>query len=149
MDDKTKSSKSRLRSIIFKAAKATIKAVIVYVAYFFIWSLLSPLSELIPVLQQMLETFVIIYIVLMILGDLTSGTIYQHFFSAAKTLFVVGYLILSLNGGIFGVTFENISLMIDLRIFVIIAMILSLLGLAKSVIQAIDYMNNKAEFPTI
>jgi len=149
MGDKTGKPKSNLRNIVFKAAKATIKAVIVYVAYFFVWSFLSPLSEIIPGLQQMLETFIIIYIVLMILGDLTSGTIYQHFFSAAKTLFVIGYLIMSLNGGIFGITFENISLMIDLRLFVIIAMILSLLGLAKSVIQAINYMNNKAEPPPI
>jgi hypothetical protein len=149
MDDKTSKPKSNLRNIVFKAAKAAIKAVIVYLAYFFVWLFLSPLSELIPGLQQMLETFIIVYIVLMILGDLTSGTIYQHFFSAAKTLFVIGYLIMSLNGGIFGVTFENISLMIDLRLFVIIAMILSLLGLAKSVIQAINYMNNKAELPPI
>jgi hypothetical protein len=149
MDDKTSKPRSNLRNIVFKAAKATIKAVIVYVAYFLVWSFLSPLSEIIPGLQQMLETFIIVYIVLMILGDLTSGTIYQHFFSAAKTLFVIGYLIMSLNGGIFGVTFENISLMIDLRLFVIIAMILSLLGLAKSVIQAVNYMNNKAEPPFI
>jgi hypothetical protein len=38
-----------------------------------------------------------------------SGTIYQHFFNAAKALFVISYLILSLKGGIMGVTFENMS----------------------------------------
>jgi len=147
MDDKTKSSRRSFRDFAFKALKAAIKAIIVYVAYFFVWSFLSPLSELIPGIQQMMETFVIVYIVLMILGDLTSGTIYQHFFSAAKALFVIGYLMLSLNGGLFGITFENISLMIDLRVFMLIAMILGLLGLAKSVLQAIDFMNQKAELP--
>lgn len=147
MDDKTNSSGRGFRGFAFKALKAAIKAIIVYVVYFFVWSFLSPLSELIPGIQQMMETFVIVYIVLMILGDLTSDTIYQHFFSAAKALFVIGYLMLSLNGGLFGVTFENISLMIDLRLFMLIAMILGLLGLAKSVLQAIDFMNQKAELP--
>jgi hypothetical protein len=57
----------------------------------------------------------------------------------------MAYLILSLNGGLFGVTFENVSLLVDLRVFLVVAMLLSLLGLAKSVLQAINYMSEKAE----
>jgi hypothetical protein len=93
----------------------------------------------------MIETFVAVYITLMIIGEFTAGTVYQYFFSAAKTLFVIGYLILSLNGGMIGATFESISLLIDLRLFLVVAMVLSLLGLAKSVMQAVNFMNEKAE----
>lgn len=94
--------------------------------------------------MQTIETFVIIYIVLMVIGELTSGTIYQHLFNAAKALFVISYMLLSLRGGVFGVTFENVSLMVDLRLFLMIATLLGLVGLAKTVLQAINYMNEKA-----
>jgi hypothetical protein len=97
----------------------------------------------------MIETFFIVYIVLMIVGNLTSGTIYQHFFNAAKALFVIGYMLFSLGGGVFGTSFENVSLMVDLRMFLVIAVLLSLLGLAKTVLQAINYMSEKAEITPI
>jgi hypothetical protein len=97
----------------------------------------------------MIETFVMVYIVLMIVGELTSGTIFQYFFNVAKALFVIGYLIASLNGGILGVTFQNVSLIVDLRLFLAIAMLLGLLGLTKSVLQAINYMSEKAEYTRI
>ena len=106
---------------------------------------LASISEIVPGFQQMVETFVMVYILLIIIGELTSGTIFQYFFNVAKALFVIGYLIFSLKGGIFGLTFQNVSLMVDLRLFLVIAMLLSLLGLAKSVFQAINYMSEKAE----
>lgn len=142
----TNNNSSTLRKIIFKAIKATVKGVIVYAVYFVLWMFLAPVSELIPSLQQMIEIFVAIYIVLMIIGELASGTVFQYFFNAAKALFVICYLILSLNGGIFGVTFENASLMVDLRLFLIVAILLGLLGFAKSVLQAINYMNERIEY---
>ena len=145
MDEKGDDSRRKMRRIVFLALKATIKATIFYVIYFIVSGFLAPVSELIPGFQQMIEAFVMVYIVLMIISDLTSGTIYQHFFNAAKALFVMAYLILSLNGGLFGVTFENVSLLVDLRVFLVVAMLLSLLGLAKSVLQAINYMSEKAE----
>jgi uncharacterized ion transporter superfamily protein YfcC len=145
MDERNDDSRRKIRRIVFLALKATIKATIFYAIYFIVSGFLAPVSELIPGFQQMVETFVMVYIVLMIIGDLTSGTIYQHFFNAAKALFVMAYLILSLNGGLFGVTFENVNLVVDLRLFLVVAMLLSLLGLAKSVLQAINYMNEKAE----
>jgi uncharacterized ion transporter superfamily protein YfcC len=145
MDERNDDSRRKIRRIVFLALKATIKATIFYVVYFIVSGFLAPVSELIPGFQQMVEAFVMVYIVLMIIGDLTSGTICQHFFNAAKALFVMAYLIMSLNGGLFGVTFENVNLLVDLRLFLVVAMLLSLLGLAKSVLQAINYMNEKAE----
>jgi hypothetical protein len=150
MAENNNDSRRTIRNFTCKALKATAKAIILYVAYFLIWTmLLAPASEIIPGIQQMIETFVIIYIALMIVSDLTSGTIFQYFFSVAKALFVIGYLIFSLNGGIFGITFQDVSLMVDLRLFLSIAMLLSLLGLAKSVLQAINYMSEKAEYAPI
>jgi len=149
MADSKNNPKKRIRNLTFKALKAAVKGVLFYGIYFFLWILLAPLSEIVPGFQQMVETFVIVYIILIIIGELTSGTVFQHFFNAAKALFVIGYLVLSLKGGIFGLTFKNVSLMVDLRLFLIIVILLSLLGLTKSVLQAINYINEKTEYARI
>jgi len=141
--------KKNLRGIAFRALKAAIKGILFYIIYFVLSQLLAPVSTLVPGLQQMIETFFIVYVVLMIVGNLTSGTIYQHFFNAAKALFVIGYMLFSLGGGVFGTSLENVSLMVDLRMFLVIAVLLSLLGLAKTVLQAINYMSEKAEITPI
>jgi hypothetical protein len=149
MADTGNNFKKKIRNFTFKALKATVKGILFYAIYFVLWMFLAPISDMVPGLQQMIETFVMVYILLMIVGELVSGTIFQYFFNVAKALFVIGYLIFSLNGGIFGLTFQNVSLMVDLRLFLAIAMLLSLLGLAKSVLQAINYMNEKAEYTRI
>lgn len=141
----SKDSKTKLRQITFKALKATVKGVLFYAVYFVLWMFLAPISELIPGFQQMVETFVIVYIILMIVGDLTSGTIFKHFFDAAKALFIICYLILSLKGGIFSLSYQNLSLIVDLRPLIAIVTLLSLLGFAKSILQAINFLNEKAE----
>jgi hypothetical protein len=149
MADANNDFKKKVRNFTFKALKATVKGILFYGIYFVLWMVLAPISELIPGFQQMIETFVIVYILLIIVGELTSGTIFQYFFNVTKALFVIGYLIFSLKSGIFGLTFQNVSLIVDLRVFLAIAMLLSLLGLAKSVLQAINYMNEKAEYTSI
>ncbi|MEM3623146.1 MAG: hypothetical protein QXZ02_01095 [Candidatus Bathyarchaeia archaeon] len=141
----SKDSKTKLRQITFKALKTTVKGVLFYAVYFVLWMFLAPISELIPGFQQMVETFVIVYIILMIVGDLTSGTIFKHFFDAAKALFIICYLILSLKGGIFSLSYQNLSLIVDLRPLIAIVTLLSLLGFAKSILQAINFLNEKAE----
>jgi len=149
MADTGNNFKKKIRNFTFKALKATVKGILFYAIYFVLWMFLAPISDMVPGFQQMIETFVMVYILLMIVGELASGTIFQYFFNVAKALFVIGYLIFSLNGGIFGLTFQNVSLMVDLRLFLAIAMLLSLLGLAKSVLQAINYMSEKAEYTRI
>jgi hypothetical protein len=93
----------------------------------------------------MIETFVMVYIFFIIVGELTSGTIFQHFFNTAKALFLILFLIFSLKTGLVGITFQNVSLIVDLRLFLTVAILLSLLGLAKSMLQAINFLNQKAE----
>jgi len=146
MAEKKNDFKKRVRNFAFKALKATVKGLLFYGIYFVLWMFLAPLSEIITGFQQMVETFVITYVILIIIGELASGTIFQYFFNAAKALFVICYLILSLNGGIFGMTYQNVNLTIDLRLFLAVATLLSLLGFAKSVLQAINYLNENAEY---
>jgi uncharacterized ion transporter superfamily protein YfcC len=149
MAEKENNFKKRVRSLAFKALKAAVKGLLFYGIYFVLWMFLAPLSEIIPGFHQTAEAFVITYVILMVIGELASGTIFQYFFNAAKALFVICYLILSLNGGIFGITYQNVNLIIDLRLFLAVATLLSLLGFAKSVLQAINYLNENAEYACI
>jgi len=138
--------RTNFKSIMFRVLKATVKGIIFYLAYFFLWSLvLAPFAGFFPWLELSVETFVTVYIVLMVIGELTAGTVYQYFFSVARALFVVGYLILTLQGGLIDLTLNNVNLLVDLRVFLMLVTLFSLLGLAKSVLQAVNYMSDKAE----
>jgi len=145
MAEVKKDFKKRLQEITFKALKATIKGVLLYGIYFVLSMFLASVPEMFPGFQQIIETFVIVYMIFTIFAELTSETIFQHFINTAKALFVILYLAFSLKSGVIGITFQNGNLIIDLRSFMAIAMLLSLLGLAKSMFQAINFLNAKAE----
>jgi len=133
-----------LRKIGVRALKAAAKGILVYVLYFVLSLFLAPFMEMVPTLQQSIEAFVTLYLILMVIGDFMADTIYHYFFGAGKSLFVIFYLILSLKSGVVSTSFGSINLLVDLRLFLVIAMLLSLLGLARSVFQAINFMNEKA-----
>ena len=134
-----------IREISLRVLKASLKVVLVYIIYIFVAPMLAPLSGLIPDLMISIESFVIVFVVLMVLSDLTKDTIFQHFFNTARELYVIGYLLLSMGDGFMSLSYESISLTVNLTIFYSIAVLLSLLGLARSILQAIDYMGKKAE----
>ena len=138
-----------IRGIVWRAIKATVKGVLFYAIYMLVWSFLVPVSEYVPSIQQVAETFVAIYIVLMMIGEFTSGTIYAQAFNVARALFVIAYLMMSVQGGMFSMSFEGVSLMVDLSFLMVFAMLLGLLGVAKSIMQAINYLAQKAEPPPI
>jgi hypothetical protein len=132
-------------AILRRALKATVEGAILYAVYLLLSQFLAPLSEFVPGFQPMVETFVMVYIVLVIIAELTAGSIFQHFFNAAKALFIIAYLMVALGTGIFSMTIQGMSFEVDIHLFLLIAMLLALLGLAKSVIQTIDYINEKTE----
>jgi hypothetical protein len=141
----TDSGPKKKPTMLRRALKAAVKGAMFYVVYFFLSQFLAPISEFVPGFPQMLETFVVVYIIFIVVAELTSGSIVHHFFNTAKALFVVAYLVFSLRTGIFTVASEGLSFVVDVRLLLMIAMLLGLLGLAKSVLQTIDYVNERAE----
>ena len=118
---------------------------VLYAVYAILWQRLGPMFMLLPGFQQMVEAFVVTYIVLLVGSLLTSGTIYQYFFNVAKALFVIGYVMFSLKTGVFELPLGGISVSVDLRLFLMVAMLLGLLGLAKTILQAIDFISARSE----
>ena len=145
MADEERDVSKRPRKFLNKASRAIAKAAIFTGIYFVVSILLAPVSELVPGFQQTLEAFAIVYIFLVIVGELSSGTIYQCLFNAAKSLFLILYLFFSLGGGTVGLTYQDVHLAVDLRLFLMVAMLLGLLGFAKSVLQSIEFLSEKTE----
>jgi hypothetical protein len=145
MVEQQKKSKNLVKDISFRVAKATVKAMLVYLIYFLLMPMLAPLFELIPGFIESLEVFVVIYIVLIILGDLTAKTVFQYFFSTARALFFMAYLLLSMGDGVFNTSYENFSLTVNLTLFYTVTVLLSLLGFARTILKAINFMHEKAE----
>ncbi len=145
MAKQQKESKNLVKDVSFRIAKATVKAILIYLLYFLLVPMLTPLLEVVPSVAESIEAFIVIYIVLMILGDLTAKTVFEHFFSTTRALFFMGYLLLSMGDGIFRTSYESYSLTVNLTLFYTIAATLSLLGLARTILQAINFMHEKAE----
>ncbi len=145
MANKKKKSKNIVKDVSFKVVKATVKAILIYLIYFLLTSMLAPLFGLIPGFMESVEAFVAVYIVLMILSDITERTIFQCFFSAARALLFVAYLLLSMGNGVINASYENFSLTLNLTLFYMIALTLSLIGFARSILQAINFMNERTE----
>lgn len=138
-------SRRRLRKILIRILKATIKGLFFYIIYFGFITFSIQISEIVPNFKQTIETFVLIYIFFIVVGELTSGTIYQHFFNVTRAFYVILYMMYSLGNGIIGFSFEGIHILVDLSLFLMFALLLSLLGLGKTIIQAINFINKKTE----
>jgi uncharacterized ion transporter superfamily protein YfcC len=145
MVEEKKKRPNKVKEWAFKIAKATIKATLVYTLYFVLSPYLTVLSALSPGFAETIELFVAVTIVLMILSDLTANTIYQCFLNAGRALFTIAYLVFALGDGVLNVSYESFSLTVNLTAFYAIAALLGLLGLARSVLQAINFMSERAE----
>ena len=58
---------------------------------------------------------------------------------------MLGYLVFSVGDGMFKVAYENFSLTVNLTLFYAFAALLSMLGVATSVMQAVHFMSERAE----
>ncbi len=145
MDNAKTGKQNKVKDVAFRVAKATLKATFVYLLYFFSVPLLTPLFGLIPSFMETIQIFVTIYIVLMILGDLTERTIFHCFFNAARALFIIAYMVFSVGDGVMSVPVENFTLTVNLSILYTIIALLGLLGLAKALMEAIHFMSERAE----
>ena len=140
-----KKDRNLVKNISFRILKSTVKAILVYLIYFLLTAILAPFLGLIPELLESIEIFVAVYVVLMILSDLTARTVFQHFFNTTKALFLVAYLLISMGDGVLSINYENAILSVNLALFYTLAIIFSLLGFAKTILQAISFMSEKAE----
>lgn len=114
----------------------------------------SQLSEVAPEIfsdyGQLVTVFAAVAVFFVVASELLAGTIYQHALNIGKAILFMIFIVFALNGG--AVKFEvdlmeaqRISVGADLRVFLLALVTIDLLGLAKSVIQAITFLSEKTE----
>ena len=109
----------------------------------------STLPEGVPNLfspyEQVFGTFTIVVIFFVIASEVTSGTIFQHVFNIGKALVLMVLIVLSFEGGIIEMDFQNVHITADLIFYLTMLLTIDLVGLAKSVLQAINFLSEKTE----
>jgi hypothetical protein len=143
-------AKSRFRKMVPRFFKAIIKGILYFVFLYVIPSfILSSLSrmepEILSTYGQLLNLFISIMLFFVVASELTSGTIIQHAFNIGKALVLMIFIVVALEGGIVTLDFQGFHLIADLRIYVVMLLTIDMLGLAKSVLQAINFLSEKTE----
>lgn len=145
MAEKKQKDSKKIRDLAFKIARITIIAVLIYLIYIVLAPFLTAFSTVVPGIDKMVELLVAVNVVLLILGDLTANTVYSCFLNAGRAIFTIAFMIFALGDGILSMSFQSFALKIDLTTVYGIVALLSLLGLARSVLQAINFMSERAE----
>jgi len=135
-----------LPRIIKAVIKGSLWFVFLYVVPMFIISSLSELApEIFSRYGQLLPVFVAVIVFFVVASELTSGTIFQHAFNIGKALILMIFIVYALEGGIVSISIENIHILADLRIYLAMLLTIDFLGLAKSVLQAINFLSDRTE----
>jgi len=138
-----------LRSIVPRTLKAALWGFITFLMYYIPYQLLLlpalMFPEIFPMgINTLFNVFVAIAVFFAVAIQLFSGTIFQHVLSVAKALTLIIYFIYAFEGGIITLTppigEATFKIVADLRVFLAMLILIYLLGLAKSIIQAIDFL---------
>jgi hypothetical protein len=90
-----------------------------------------------------------VFIFFLVAGVLFSGTVLQYVFGVARMLVLMVFFICVLNGGIITLTVPTegapVNIMLDITVVLAMLVLVCLLGIAKNVVQAIDFVSSKAE----
>ena len=131
--------------MFFRALEATVKALVFYLLFSVAWIYVGSLFDSVPEFAASIQAFVIVYIAFIIIGTLTKGTIFHAVFNGARASLILFYLVSELGSSVISVTAQNATLTVDLSLFLTVSVILSLVGLSTAIMEAIAFLNEKAE----
>jgi len=141
--------KTFARRFVPRIIKAALLVIITYLPFYFLSTLIAPYQSFFPWYGPTTEIFAAVFIVLLVIGVLTSGTIYQYVFGVARAMVMMIYFTYILNGGIVNLTLPieevPIKIMVDLTVILAMLVLVCLLGIGKNVVQAIDFVSAKSE----
>jgi hypothetical protein len=142
-------TKTYVRKILPKAFKAVFLAVITYLPMYFLSSLISPIKPFFPWYESLTNIFAAAFIFFLVAGVFFSGTVFQYIFGVARMLVLMVFFICVLNGGIITLTVPTegtpVNIVFDVTVVLAMLVLVCLLGIAKNVVQAIDFVSAKAE----
>ncbi len=146
---KESSEKSLMRKMIPNVFKATVWGIITYILIGYLPTLIFPIDFLPFGYNQLFDLFVGIAVFFAVITNLFSGTIFGYAFSIARALVMIIYFVIVFNGGIIGLTMPMqefaVSLVVDVKAFLSILVLVYLLGIGKSLLQATNFLAKKVE----
>ncbi len=151
--------KSFVKKIMPRVVKAALKGFIMFLLTYLLPTLMMKammpaeliFGELPLEYMTLLYTFSAIVVFFTVVTELFSGTIFQHAFSVGRALVLLVYFVYALNGGILTSAFQFpgqrqvIHIFADLRAFLAMLIFVNLLGFARGMFQAIDFLSRKVE----
>jgi len=142
-------TKTFARKFVPRIIKAALLVVITYLPLYFLSAFIESFQSFFPWYEPLTNIFAAAFIIFLVVGVFTSGTVYQYVFGAARTLVVMIFFIYVLNGGIvtLAVPIEGatVNIMVDLTVILAMLVLVCLLGIGKNVVQAIDFVSAKVE----
>ncbi|MCW3985413.1 MAG: hypothetical protein NWE91_03255 [Candidatus Bathyarchaeota archaeon] len=142
--EKGKEDRLTMRNLMPRVFKALLKVAIGYILFFVLSELLIPFKGIYSY-QTGFTALIVLFLIFTFFIELAKGTIVQHVFSIANSLMIVFYFVCILDAGIINVTIEQVDLMVDLRFFLSIFILGGVLSFAKSMLQLVNWMNEKEE----
>lgn len=136
-----------LKKILPKVLKATVMGLLWFFLLYVLPTLLfSELAEeVLPGYTQLLRTFAIVIVFFVVVGELLAGTVFHYALNIGKALVFMVFFIYTLNGGFFAFDFETVHVEADLRVYLAMLLFVDFLGLAKSLLQAVNFLAERTE----
>ena len=145
----TEKTGTSLKKVASRVLRAALAGFITFLLVYFLSTLLYPPEALPPGYEPLFDVFVAIVVFFAVVIELSSGTILKYAFSAARALILIMYFVYALHGGIITTEMEMAHIMVDLRGFLAMLIFVNLLGLAKSILEAVDFLSEKEEQKTV
>ncbi len=142
-------TKTFARKFVPRIIKAALLVIITYLPFYFLSAFIEPFQSFFPWYAPTTNLFAAVFMILLVVGVFTSGTIYQYVFGVARALVTMIFFIYVLNGGIVALAVPvegaRVNFMVDLTVILAMIVLVCLLGIGKNVVQAIDFVSAKVE----
>ncbi len=142
-------TKTFARKFVPRIIKAALLVIITYLPFYFLSAFIEPFQSFFPWYAPTTNLFAAVFMILLVVGVFTSGTIYQYVFGVARALVTMIFFIYVLNGGIVALAVPvegaSVNVMVDLTVILAMIVLVCLLGIGKNVVQAIDFVSAKVE----
>ena len=142
-------TKTFARKFVPRIIKAALLVIITYLPLYFLSAFIEPFQSFFPWYAPTTNLFAAVFMIFLVVGVFTSGTIYQYVFGVARALVTMIFFIYVLNGGIVALAIPvegaSVNVMVDLRVILAMLVLVCLLGIGKNVVQAIDFVSAKVE----
>jgi hypothetical protein len=163
MAEKEKTLKDWLRIILPRVLRAAFWGFIMggeFLILLYVLNIGEQLQSFLPIEQFGFSSLLFVFVGFEVAIQLLRGTILQYALSIARALVSMVALVFMTNGGMMNFTFSSspqiplpsgvvITFTIDFRVIMGVFLLLSLVSIMKNLLQAIDFLSEKAEDPMV